>query len=86
MEFGEKERNHVPLVNHHLFASTGNYHRRGTEQFALGFEVFHLELSDVDCSSDFIFLCDRRGNCGGLELAKIGEKIVCWKENEQRDQ
>jgi hypothetical protein len=80
-----KEKNHVSFVNHHLFASSGNYHHRYTKQYAFGFQVFHLEFSDIYHSLDFLFLSDWRSHCGGFGLTKAGEEIPSGKEHEQGD-
>jgi hypothetical protein len=80
-----KENNHVSFFNHHLFASSGNYHHRHTKQYAFGFQVFHLEFSDIHYSLDFLFLSDWRSHCGGFGFTKAGEEIPSWKKHEQRD-
>jgi hypothetical protein len=80
-----REANHVPFVNHHLFASPGNYHHSYTKQYAFGFQVFHLEFSDVYYSVDFLFLYRWRSNCGGFGLAKAGEEILSGEKYEQGD-
>jgi hypothetical protein len=81
-----KENNHVSFVNHHLFASSGNYHHRYTKQYAIGFQVFHLEFSDIYYSLDFFFLSDWWVHCGGFGLTKAGDEIPSWKEHEPGDQ
>jgi hypothetical protein len=81
-----KEKNHVSFVNHYLFASTGNYHHRYAKQYAFGFQVFHLEFSDIYHSLDFFFLSDWWSYCGGFGLTEAGDEIPSWKEHEPRDQ
>jgi hypothetical protein len=80
-----KENNHVFFVNHHFFASPGNYHHRHTKQYAFGFQVFHLEFSDIHYSLDFFFLSGWWSHCGGFGLTKAGDEILSWKEHEQGD-
>ena len=81
-EMALKEANHVPFVNHHLFASPGNYNHRYTKQQAYGFQVLHLEFSDIYYSLDFLFLSYWWSNCGGFGLTKAGEEIPSCKEYE----
>jgi hypothetical protein len=80
-----KENNHVFFVNHHFFASLGNYYHRCTKQYASGFQVFHLEFSAIYYSSDFLFLSHWWSNCGGFGFTKAGEEIPSWQKHEQRD-
>jgi hypothetical protein len=80
-----KEANHVLFVNHHLFASPGNYHNCHTKQHAFGLQVVGLAFSDIYYSLDFLFLSHWWSNCGGFGLAKAGEEIPSWKEYEQGD-
>jgi hypothetical protein len=65
-----REVDHVPFVNHHVFASPGSYHHRYTKQYAFGFQVFHPEFSDIFFCPDFLFLSHWWSNCGGFGLTK----------------
>jgi len=80
-----KENKHVSFVNHHLFASPGNYHYRHTKQYAFGFQIFYLEFSDIYYSLDFFFFSDWWSHCGGFGLTKAGDEIPSWKEPEPGD-
>jgi hypothetical protein len=77
------EANHVPFFNHHLFASHGDHHHCYSKQYAFGFQVFHLELSDVDYRLDFLFLSHWWSNRGGFGFTKAGDEILSCKEHEQ---
>jgi hypothetical protein len=78
-----KENNRVSFFNHNLFASPANYHHRCTKQYAFGFQVFHVEFSDIHYSLDFLFRSHWWSNCGGFGLTKAGEEIPSWKKHEQ---
>jgi hypothetical protein len=80
-----REANHVRFVNHHLFASTGNHHHGCTKQYAFGFQVFHLEISGIYYSRDFLFFSHWWSHCGGFDLTQAGEEIPSWEEYEQGD-
>jgi hypothetical protein len=70
-----REHSYVHFINHHRFSSPGNYHHRYTKQYALGFQVFHLECSDIHYSLDFLFLSHWRSHCGRFGLTQAGEEI-----------
>ena len=71
-----KENNHVSFVNHHLFASPGNYHHRCTKQYAIGFQVFHLEFSDIYYSLDFFSSLIGGSIVAVLALPKLATKSL----------
>jgi hypothetical protein len=74
---------HVRFVNHNIFAPSGNYHHSHTKQYAFGFQVFHLEFSDVYYGIDFLFLSHWWSNCCGFGFTKAGEEILSCKNDEQ---
>ena len=80
-----REDNHVPFINHHLFASPGNHRHCYTKQYAFGLQVFHLDLSAIHYGLDCLFLSNGWSNRGNFDLTKAGEEIPSCKENEQRD-
>ena len=71
-----KENNHVSFVNHYLFASPGNYHHRCTKQYAIGFQVFHLEFSDIYYSLDFFSSLIGGSIVAVLALPKLATKSL----------
>jgi hypothetical protein len=80
-----KEDNHVFFINYHLYTSSGNHRHCDTEQYAFGFQVFHLAFSDIYYGLDFLFLSHWWSNRGNFDLTKAGKKIPSCKEHEQRD-
>jgi hypothetical protein len=80
-----KEANHVPFINYHLYTSSGNHRHCDTEQYAFGFQVFHLDLSAIHYGLDCLFLSHGWSNRGNFDLTKAGEEIPSCEEHEQRD-
>ena len=71
-----KENNHVSFVNHHFFASPGNYNHRYTKQYAFGFQVFRLEFSDIYHSLDFFSSLIGGAILAVLTLPKLAKKSL----------
>jgi hypothetical protein len=60
--------------NHNDFATLRTNHRRRTKQHPCRIRIFHLEISNVSCSCDFLFLAFRWCDCGSPTVPKMVSK------------
>jgi len=56
---------------------------RYTKQYAFGFQVFELGISDIYYRLDFLFFSHWWRHCGGIGIAKTGEEIPLREAYEQ---